>query len=81
MPHSIALVDDDQNILTSLSAALEDEGYKVDTYADGSDAIHIVPNSRNLPAEFSEIRYAVRVEKLALCPDSGGPGKRRGGGR
>ncbi len=48
-------------------------------YADGSDAIHIVPNSRNLPAEFSEIRYAVRVEKLALCPDSGGPGKRRGG--
>ena len=39
MPHSIALVDDDQNILTSLSAALEDEGYKVDTYADGSDAL------------------------------------------
>ena len=39
MPHSIAIVDDDQNILTSLSAALEDEGYKVDTYADGSDAL------------------------------------------
>ena len=39
MPHSIALVDDDQNILTSLSAALEDEGYKVDTYADGSAAL------------------------------------------
>ncbi len=39
MPHRIALVDDDQNILTSLSAALEDEGYKVDTYADGSDAL------------------------------------------
>ncbi len=49
------------------------------SYADGSDAIHIVPNSRNLPAEFSEARYPVRVEKLALCPDSGGPGKRRGG--
>ena len=27
MPHNIALVDDDQNILVSLSAALEDEGY------------------------------------------------------
>ncbi|MBI2881443.1 MAG: hydantoinase B/oxoprolinase family protein [Candidatus Tectomicrobia bacterium] len=48
-------------------------------YADGTDAIHIVPNSRNLPAEFSESRYPVRIEKLGLCPDSGGPGKRRGG--
>jgi N-methylhydantoinase B len=48
-------------------------------YADGSDAIHVVPNSRNLPAEFSETRYPVRVEKLALAPDSGGPGLRRGG--
>ncbi|MFQ5914719.1 MAG: hydantoinase B/oxoprolinase family protein [Nitrospinota bacterium] len=48
-------------------------------YADGSDAIHVVPNSRNLPAEFSESRYPVRVETLALCPDSGGPGMRRGG--
>ena len=48
-------------------------------YADGEDAIHVVPNSRNLPAEFSETRYALRVDKLALCPDSGGPGKRRGG--
>lgn len=40
MPHNIALVDDDQNILASLSAALEDEGYEVDTYADGSDALN-----------------------------------------
>jgi len=48
-------------------------------YADGTDAIHVVPNSRNLPAEFSESRYPVRIEKLALAPDSGGPGKRRGG--
>jgi two-component system response regulator ChvI len=39
MPHTIALVDDDQNILVSLSAALEDEGYSVDTYADGSSAL------------------------------------------
>ncbi len=49
------------------------------SYADGTDAIHVVPNSRNLPAEFSESRYPVRIEKLALAPDSGGPGKRRGG--
>ncbi len=39
MPNTIALVDDDRNILASLSAALEDEGYKVDTYADGIEAL------------------------------------------
>ena len=39
MPHTIALVDDDQNILASLSAALEDEGYSVDTYVDGVEAL------------------------------------------
>jgi N-methylhydantoinase B len=48
-------------------------------WADGSDVVHIVPNSRNLPAEFSETRYPIRVEKLALATDSGGPGYRRGG--
>ena len=39
MPHTIALVDDDQNILASLSAVLEDEGYSVDTYGDGVEAL------------------------------------------
>lgn len=39
MPHTIALVDDDQNILASLSAALEDEGYSVDTYVDSVEAL------------------------------------------
>ncbi len=39
MQHTIALVDDDQNILASLSAALEDEGYAVDTYPDGVAAL------------------------------------------
>lgn len=48
-------------------------------WADGSDVVHIVPNSRNLPAEFSETRYPIRVEKLGLATDSGGPGYRRGG--
>jgi len=36
---TIALVDDDQNILVSLSAALIDEGYKVDAYSDGTEAL------------------------------------------
>ena len=48
-------------------------------WADGSDVVHIVPNSRNLPAEFSETRYPVLVEKLGLATDSGGVGYRRGG--
>ena len=48
-------------------------------WADGSDVVHIVPNSRNLPAEFSETRYPIIVEKLGLCMDSGGAGYRRGG--
>ena len=37
--NSVALVDDDRNILTSVSIALESEGFAVDTYIDGSDAL------------------------------------------
>jgi N-methylhydantoinase B len=48
-------------------------------YADGSDVIHIVPNSKNLPAEFAETRFPIVIEKLGLATDSGGPGKFRGG--
>jgi N-methylhydantoinase B len=48
-------------------------------YADGNYAIHIVPDSRNQPAEFTETRFPLLVEKLALRTDSGGAGKRRGG--
>ena len=33
---TIALVDDDRNILTSVSIALEGEGYRVQTYTDGA---------------------------------------------
>ncbi len=36
---TIALVDDDRNILTSVSMALEAEGFKVRTYTDGTDAL------------------------------------------
>ena len=48
-------------------------------WADGSDVVHIVPNSRNLPAEFSETRYPIFIEKLGLKEDSAGAGYRRGG--
>ena len=39
MTHTIALVDDDRNILTSLSIALEKEGFKIQTYLDGESAL------------------------------------------
>jgi N-methylhydantoinase B len=48
-------------------------------WADGSDTVHVVPDSKNVPVEFTETRYPLRVEQLGLAPDSGGPGKRRGG--
>jgi N-methylhydantoinase B len=48
-------------------------------YADGEDTIHVVPDSRNLPAEFSEARFPFVVERLGLAADSGGPGQFRGG--
>lgn len=39
MVQSIALVDDDQNILTSVSMALEAEGFDVKSYLDGQQAL------------------------------------------
>ena len=36
---TIALIDDDRNILTSISIALEKEGFKVQTYLDGESAL------------------------------------------
>jgi two-component system, OmpR family, response regulator ChvI len=37
--HTIALVDDDRNILTSVSMALEAEGFAVRTFVDGDTAL------------------------------------------
>jgi N-methylhydantoinase B len=48
-------------------------------YADGEDTIHVVPDSRNLPTEFTEARFPFRVESLGLALDSGGAGEFRGG--
>jgi two-component system response regulator ChvI len=39
MSHVIALVDDDRNILTSVSIALQSEGFVTRLYADGSTAL------------------------------------------
>jgi len=47
MVQTIALVDDDRNILTSVSMTLEAEGFKVLTYKDGAEALREI--SRNPP--------------------------------
>ena len=47
MTQTIALVDDDRNILTSVSMALEREGFKVQTYIDADTAL--VGISRSAP--------------------------------
>src|SRR3546814_8612191 len=39
MGQTIALVDDDRNILTSVAIALEAEGYTVRTFTDGESAL------------------------------------------
>ena len=47
MVHTIALVDDDRNLLTGISIALEREGFKVQTYIDGESAL--IGLTRNPP--------------------------------
>jgi N-methylhydantoinase B len=47
-------------------------------YADGLDVIYL-GKQKNYPIEFLEGAYAVRVERFGIQPDSGGPGRYRGG--
>lgn len=46
--------------------------------SDGLDAIYQRHNE-NYPGEFMEMEYPLRMERYAIMPDSGGPGKFRGG--
>jgi two-component system, OmpR family, response regulator ChvI len=45
MTYKVALVDDDRNILTSVSMALEAEGFEVRTYVDGESALRGITTS------------------------------------
>jgi N-methylhydantoinase B len=48
--------------------------------SDGVDVIETdVSNCMNLPAEAMELEAPIRVRCIALRPDSGGPGRQRGG--
>lgn len=44
MSRTIALVDDDRNILTSVAIALENEGFRVRSYTDGASALEALGN-------------------------------------
>lgn len=48
-------------------------------FADGTDTVDLVPESKNLPSEFIEQRFPVIVHRVGMFPDSGGPGAYRGG--
>jgi N-methylhydantoinase B len=47
---------------------------------DGQEGVaHIGANQANVPIELIEARYPLRIEEYGLVPDSGGPGRLRGG--
>lgn len=47
-------------------------------FADGTDAVLMTPG-RNVPCEYLETYYPLRVHEFGLNPDSGGAGLHRGG--
>jgi len=53
-------------------------GYGARPYADGTDAVYFVAQE-NYPVEFLELGYPVRMRTYGIAPDSGGPGRYRGG--
>jgi N-methylhydantoinase B len=53
-------------------------GYGGRPHADGNDAVYLVAQE-NFPAEFLDAVFPVRVLRYAINPDSGGPGRWRGG--
>ncbi len=47
---------------------------------DGQEGVaHIGANQSNVPIELIEAEHPLRIEQYALLPDSGGPGRFRGG--
>ena len=55
---TITLVDDDHNILTSVSIALEAEGYRIRTYTDGVSALD---GFKTTPPDLAILNSAGRV--------------------
>jgi N-methylhydantoinase B len=76
---SVALVAKDGEGQQFLIRDVMGAGSGARPFADGDDCVTANVAGRNLPCEFYETFYPVRVERLALRSDSGGPGKFRGG--
>ncbi len=53
-------------------------GYGARPTADGNDAVYLVAQE-NFPSEFLDFVFPVRVTRYAINPDTGGPGRWRGG--
>ena len=66
---TIALVDDDHNILTSVSIALEAEGYRVMTYSDGVSALD---GFRNAAPDLAILDIKMpRMDGMEICAGCG----------
>lgn len=46
---------------------------------DGPDGHSLWPKFRNIPNEYIEAYYPIRIDRFESIPDTGGPGKHRGG--
>ncbi len=68
---------DDKGELFLLSDGLG-VGYGARPTADGNDAVYLVAQE-NFPSEFLDGVFPVRVRAYAINPDTGGPGRWRGG--
>src|SRR5262245_31246734 len=53
-------------------------GYGARPTCDGIDAVYLIAQE-NYPAEFLDAIYPVRLRRYAINPDTGGPGRWRGG--
>jgi N-methylhydantoinase B len=53
-------------------------GYGARNFADGIDSVYFVAQE-NYPVEFLESGYPIRLRQYGIVPDSGGPGRWRGG--
>ena len=55
-------------------------GFGGRVHGDGMDGVHVhMTNTMNTPIEILETAYPLRVERYGFRPDSGGPGRHRGG--
>jgi N-methylhydantoinase B len=68
---------DDQKRLFLMSDGLA-VGYGARPTADGNDAVYLVAQE-NFPSEFLDSVFPVRVHAYSINPDTGGPGRWRGG--